>query len=118
VTNQSGIARGYYTLADMNLFHATMQRHLRAAGAHFDDLRYCPHHPDGIVPEFTRESAWRKPAPGMFLDLLSNWPVIREASLAVGDMERDVQAAEAAQIPAVQYRGGDLDVLIAQHLAR
>lgn len=116
VTNQSGVARGYYTLADMDLFHATMQRRLRAAGAHFDDIRYCPHHPDGIVPEFTRESAWRKPEPGMFLDLLSSWPVIREASLAVGDMERDVQAAKAAQIAAVQYRGGDLDALIAQHI--
>lgn len=116
VTNQSGIARGYYTIADMNRFHATMQRRLRAAGAHFDDIRYCPYHPDGIVPEFKRESDWRKPAPGMFLDLLSSWPVIREASLAVGDMERDVQAAKAAQIAAVHYQGGDLDALVAQHL--
>jgi D-glycero-D-manno-heptose 1,7-bisphosphate phosphatase len=117
VTNQSGIARGYYKLADMELFHAVMQRRLRAAGAHFDDIRYCPDHPAGIVPQFTRESDWRKPAPGMFLDLLRGWPVIREESLAVGDMDRDLQAAEAARIPAIQYRGGDLDALLAPYLA-
>jgi D,D-heptose 1,7-bisphosphate phosphatase len=117
VTNQSGIARGYYKVADMELFHATMQRRLRAAGAHFDDIRYCPHHPQGIVPEFAHESDWRKPAPGMFLDLLRCWPVIREKSLAVGDMDRDVHAAEAAGVRALHYRGGDLDAFLAPHLA-
>jgi D,D-heptose 1,7-bisphosphate phosphatase len=118
VTNQSGIARGYYTEADMHAFHAHMQQHLRAAGAHFDDIRHCPYHPRGTVAQYARNSDWRKPAPGMLLDLLSSWPVERKASFVVGDKEDDVRAAEAAGLRGILYDGGDLDALIARHLER
>jgi D-glycero-D-manno-heptose 1,7-bisphosphate phosphatase len=116
VTNQSGIARGYYTEADANAFHEHMQRLLRAAGAHFDDIRYCPYHPDGTVAGYVRSSDWRKPAPGMLLDLMNSWPVIAEKSLVVGDQESDLRAAEAAGLRGVLYPGGDLDQFLAGEL--
>lgn len=116
VTNQSGIARGYYSESDMHAFHAHMQQQLRAAGAHFDDIRYCPYHPDGTVARYARNSDCRKPAPGMLLDLLSSWPVDRAVSFVVGNSEDDMRAAEAAGLRGVRYGGGDLDRLIAQEV--
>lgn len=117
VTNQAGVARGHFTEADVHAFHAHMQRHLRAAGAHFDDIRYCPDHPEGTVAPYDRGSDWRKPAPGMLLDLMRVWPVVREASLMVGDKDTDVQSAAAAGVPGILYVGSDLDELLAAHLA-
>jgi D,D-heptose 1,7-bisphosphate phosphatase len=117
VTNQSGVARGYFTESDVEAFNAALQRKLRAAGAHLDDIRYCPDHPDGTVARYRRASDWRKPAPGMLLDLMKCWPVRPEASLVVGDKESDVAAAQAAGLRGVLYSGGNLDDLLAPHLS-
>jgi D-glycero-D-manno-heptose 1,7-bisphosphate phosphatase len=117
VTNQSGVARGYYTEADVHAFHAHLQQQLGGAGAHLDDIRYCPDLPDGTVAAYARESNWRKPAPGMFLDLMRVWPVIAERSIVVGDKDIDMQAAEAAGLRGLHFRGGNLDRFLAAHLA-
>jgi D-glycero-D-manno-heptose 1,7-bisphosphate phosphatase len=117
VTNQSGVARGYYTEADVRAFHALMQRRLRAAGAHLDDIRYCAEHPDGTVAAYKRNSDWRKPQPGMLLDLMRHWPVAAEQSLVVGNDERDIEAARAAGLRGARYDGGDLDAFLAAQLA-
>ena len=96
VTNQAGVARGLYTEEDVGALHAHMQAELRAAGAHIDAIRYCPDHPDGTVARYARRSPWRKPEPGMILDLLEHWTVDGPASILVGDKPSDVAAAEAA----------------------
>ena len=118
VTNQSGVARGYFTESHVEAFNAHLQRRLRAAGAHLDDIRYCPDHPEGIVPRYRRVSDWRKPAPGMLLDLMKCWPVRPDASLVVGDKESDLAAAQAAGLRGVLYSGGNLDDVLAPLLPR
>jgi D-glycero-D-manno-heptose 1,7-bisphosphate phosphatase len=108
VTNQSGVARGYYGVDDVHQLHDWMAGELAAVGAHIDDYQYCPYHEDGTVEAFRRVSDRRKPAPGMILDCMKAWPVRTEGSLLVGDNGRDIEAALAAGLPGHLYREGDL----------
>lgn len=112
VTNQSGVARGYYGVDDVHRLHDWMTDELAAVGAHIDDYQYCPYHEDGTVEVYRRVSARRKPAPGMILDCMKAWPVRREGSLLVGDNSRDVEAARAAGMPGYLYKEGDLSVFL------
>lgn len=117
VTNQSGVARGFYTEDDVAHLHAWMQQDLGRLGAHIDDIRYCPHHPDAALPEYRQICPCRKPAGGMLADLLQAWPVERERSLMIGDRPSDMAAAAAVGVRGVLYRGGSLLALCREELA-
>lgn len=96
ITNQAGVARGHYDLAAVDRFHARMEEELAAVGAHIDEFRLSPFHPDAAVAEFRADSPCRKPRPGMILDLMRDWPIDATRSVVIGDRATDVQAAEAA----------------------
>ncbi len=116
VTNQSGIARGMFAEADVQALHRWMGEALAAEGARIDGWRYCPHHPDGTVPAYARECDDRKPAPGMITALIAEHDLDPARSFLIGDMPRDVQAAEAAGIRGLLFDGGDLPALVAYGL--
>jgi D-glycero-D-manno-heptose 1,7-bisphosphate phosphatase len=107
-TNQSGIARGFYTEREMQALHDFMDGEFARAGARIDDWRHCPFHPDGTVARFKKSSDWRKPGPGMILDLMKMWPIDRGSSVLIGDKESDMEAARAAGIKPLWFHGGDL----------
>src|ERR1700741_2723507 len=116
-TNQSGVARGFFTEAELNVLHDWMCAELLAQGARLDDIRYCAHHPDGAVEGYLENHHWRKPAPGMIHDLMEHWPVRHEGSFVIGDRETDIEAAQAAGLPGFLFAGGDLDAFSAKILA-
>ena len=108
ITNQSGVARGLYDEAAVMALHDWMTDEVRRAGGTIDDIRYCPFHPDGVVPAYRKVSDWRKPAPGMLLDLVRAWEVERDRCLLIGDQDSDMAAAAAAGIRARRFSGGNL----------
>jgi D,D-heptose 1,7-bisphosphate phosphatase len=112
VTNQAGVARGYYGEQEVNALHAWMAEEMARWGAHIDAFAYCPYHPDGVVARYTKASPCRKPAPGMILDLLQAWPVRKDASYLVGDKDSDVESARAAGIPGFLFEGGNLAAFV------
>jgi D-glycero-D-manno-heptose 1,7-bisphosphate phosphatase len=108
VTNQSGVARGHYDEAAVTVLHEWMIDEVRRAGGTIDDIRYCPFHPDAVVPAYRRVSDWRKPAPGMLLDLMRAWELNAARCVFVGDQDTDMQAAAAAGISGIRFSGGNL----------
>lgn len=112
VTNQSGVARGYYDVDAVHRLHDWMSSELAKTGAHIDEFQYCPYHEDGTVEQWRRASDRRKPAPGMILDCLDGWPVQTESSLLVGDNSHDVEAAVAAGIAGYLFKGPNLEAFI------
>lgn len=108
VTNQAGVARGYYGEDDVRSLHGWMQSELQSAGAHVDCFEYCPYHPEGAVERYRQVSELRKPAPGMILKLRKEWNVDMEGSFMIGDRDIDMQAAAAAGISGYQFPGGNL----------
>lgn len=108
VTNQSGVARGYYDEAAIHRLHAWMAAELREVGARIDGFEYCPHHPEGSVAAYAVACRRRKPAPGMIEDCLACWPVDRTGSFLIGDNPSDVEAAAAAGIEGHLFGGDDL----------
>lgn len=69
ITNQAGVAHGHYEEEAIHTLHGWMREELRRNGAHLDDVRYCPYHPEGAVEKYRRASDWRKPEAGMLRDL-------------------------------------------------
>lgn len=90
VTNQSGIARGYYDEAAYRAVEAEVERQLAAEGVRVLDAYHCPHH-----PEFTGPCSCRKPAPGLFQRAARDHDLALERSVYIGDRLRDVEPALA-----------------------
>jgi D-glycero-D-manno-heptose 1,7-bisphosphate phosphatase len=117
-TNQSGVARGFFSEDDVHTLHNWMRDELARDGARIDDFRYCPHHPDGTIPAYTRECHWRKPQPGMIFDLMKHWPVETERSFVIGDKQRDLDAGVAAGIEGYLFSGNDISGFVKDILAK
>jgi D-glycero-D-manno-heptose 1,7-bisphosphate phosphatase len=93
VTNQSGIARGYYSMDAVRSLHDHMDRELARHGTSVDAYYLCPHHPQGIIEEFTKVCDCRKPEPGMLLKAEKDFSLDLASSYLIGDKQTDVETA-------------------------
>ncbi len=118
VTNQSGVARGKYTEDDVRHLLDWIADAARAVGGTIDDVRYCPYHEDALVPAYRRVSDWRKPAPGMLLDLIRAWDLNPDRCIMIGDQATDLQAAERAGVAGHLFPGGNLCTFVRAILNR
>lgn len=123
VTNQSGVARGYFTLGDVVKFHDTMNEKLfEILGRKIDHIYICPHHPNGTNPQYTAECNCRKPKPGLVQTFLEDtgfsshlegsklnssfW----EGSILIGDKTSDVELGKRIGVKTFQLNGGNYPV--------
>ncbi len=105
VSNQSGVARGLYTEADVTAVNLRMEAMLKAAngGAIVDRHEFCPYHPEGTVTDYRHESERRKPRPGMILEAARALALDLPASWLIGDAGRDIAAGKSAGVRTILF---------------
>ena len=96
VSNQSGVARGYYLEDDVNIFNDGMKQLLAKENAYVDTIYYCPHHPDAKVERYKIQCDCRKPKPGMLIRAIKEFNIDIKSSVLVGDKWSDIETGHAA----------------------
>lgn len=105
VTNQSGVARGYFTEEDVGILHRHIAAELAKTGARVDAWYYCPHHPSGRG-SYSLACRCRKPLPGMLLEAALRHNIDLAKSVMIGDKLADVEAGQAAGCRTILVRTG------------
>jgi D-glycero-D-manno-heptose 1,7-bisphosphate phosphatase len=113
VTNQSGVARGYYDEDAVHHLHEFMQEHLREHGARVDAFYFSPYHPEGTVAPYDRQSACRKPGTELFERAIREHGIDPARSFVVGDKNSDVAPGNALGMTTFLVETGESD----EHLA-
>lgn len=98
ITNQSGLARGLFTTNDYELLNCSFKNFCLNNKIKILDIYHCPHHPKGIIKEFSKNCNCRKPKPGLFLRAIKEHKVNINKSFMVGDKISDMEAARSAGI--------------------
>jgi D-glycero-D-manno-heptose 1,7-bisphosphate phosphatase len=89
VTNQAGVAKGYFSEQDVKLLHSWMEKEFTNRGIAITAFYFSPYHPDGTVEQYKKETDCRKPGPGMILQAVKDHNIDLSVSLMLGDKESD-----------------------------
>ena len=106
ISNQSGVARGYFPIQLVHEVHGLMKETLKAKGARIDGVFFCPHHPRGSVPEFAIECHCRKPKPGLIEQACQAFDIDLSGSYMVGDRCLDIETAERSHLKGILVETG------------
>lgn len=122
VTNQAGIARGYYSEDDFHVLNDWMLNEFRQKNIHIRKVYFCPYHPTDGVGKYKKDSLDRKPLPGMLLRAQKEFSLNMAESILLGDKESDIQAGIAAGVGANVLFSSQLNVptaadIVIDHLA-
>jgi D-glycero-D-manno-heptose 1,7-bisphosphate phosphatase len=112
VTNQSGVARGFYSEDDVEALHRWMADEIRAQGGSIAAFYHCPYHPEASVDAYRCDHPDRKPRPGMLIKAMARFATDRANSFMIGDKPSDLAAAQAAGVAGHIFAGGRLDHLV------
>ncbi|MEH2066677.1 MAG: HAD family hydrolase [Nostoc sp.] len=107
ISNQSGVARGYFHESQLVVVKERLLELLSKQGVTLDDFYYCPHYPDGVVPEYAITCECRKPEPGLILRAACEHNVDLENSWFIGDILNDVEAGHRAGCKAILIDNGN-----------
>ncbi|MFA6988832.1 MAG: HAD family hydrolase [Candidatus Gastranaerophilaceae bacterium] len=118
VSNQAGVARGYFTEETVQFLNGRLNDLLKDQNAHLDGFYYCPHHPEGNIPEYAINCDCRKPLIGMIKQAFTDFPQINiEKSYVIGDKTCDIELGKNAGCKSVLVRTGyGKDVKMTQNL--
>ncbi|HET6461371.1 MAG TPA: HAD family hydrolase [Syntrophales bacterium] len=106
ITNQSGVARGYFTEEFVRTVHDHIQEILRGKGAFIDAFYYCPHHQTEGIGVYMQSCACRKPEAGMLIEASKELRIDLQRSYTVGDMLKDIQVAHAVGAKGILVKTG------------
>lgn len=106
VTNQAGVARGYYTEEDVKHLHTYINEQLRKWDTSIDAFYYCPHHPTAGIGKYRVECNCRKPKTGMFEQACRDFEVDKEHSWMIGDNKGDIEAGKNFGLKTILVRTG------------
>ena len=107
ISNQSGVARGYFTEKDLQPVSDTITNKLSAEGIVINGFYYCPHHTEGTIKEYAVACDCRKPKPGLILKAAKDFSVDVSQSWMIGDILNDVEAGNAAGCQTVLINNGN-----------
>ncbi len=107
VTNQSGVARGYYTPEDLDAIHEKMHMNLKDSNAHIDAVYYCPYHKEGVVEPYNVSSSCRKPDIGMFKVACQEHDIDAAKSWMIGDKYSDIEFGHNAKLQTILVLTGN-----------
>ena len=107
VSNQSGVARGYFQEKNLEAMKTKLQQMASDAGIALDDFFFCPHHPDGKIAEYAIECECRKPRPGMLLTAAAEYNIDLSRSWMIGDILNDVEAGNRAGCKTILINNGN-----------
>jgi D-glycero-D-manno-heptose 1,7-bisphosphate phosphatase len=106
VSNQGGVARGYYPMELVDEIHAFLKSSLKEQGATIDGIFFCPHHPAGVLPEYSSECGCRKPETGLIDKAREAFDIDMSNSYVVGDRHVDIELASRLNLKGVLVKTG------------
>jgi D-glycero-D-manno-heptose 1,7-bisphosphate phosphatase len=116
LTNQSGVARGYFPIDFVEKIHSYMKGLLQKKGAVIDGIYFCPHYKEGVVPEFSIACACRKPQTGLIETACENFDIDMANSYVVGDSYSDIDMAHRSNLKGILvttgYGLGEIDYIL------
>lgn len=107
VSNQSGVAHGYFPEEALEKVKDALQELLHVSGPGLDGFFYCPHHPQGRIPQYAQACTCRKPEPGLILKAATKFNVDLSQSWMIGDILNDVEAGNAAGCKTILINNGN-----------
>jgi len=116
ITNQSGIARGYFSEKSVNRLHFYIKEQLQRRKCYINKIYFSPFHIDGVVPKFSYLSNCRKPGDGLFKILIKEWNILLNKKIyMIGDQKSDIEFARNCGIKGLLFKSGRLDNFLKKH---